>query len=236
MRPSEAKQLRRRTDGLVIDNDDMEAEEFREFLKRALTGAKSRMRPGAAFYIWHADNESLNFRLACEQSGFEIRQNLIWAKSTFAMGRQDYQWRHEPCLYGWKEGAAHYFIDDRTQSTVYEEARPNFNKMKKEEMRDLLENIYADKVSTTVIHEKKPSISELHPTMKPVTLIARLIKNSTKAGDAVLDPFGGSGTTLIACEQLKRKCAMIELDPHYCDVIIARWEAFTGQKAKKIEG
>lgn len=235
MRPSEAIQLRRRTDGLVIENDDMDEEGFREFLRKALAAAKSRMRPGAAFYIWHADNNSLIFRQTCREAGFDIRQNLIWVKNTFAMGRQDYQWRHEPCLYGWKEGAAHYFVDDRTQSTVYEDARPNFATMKKEEMRELLENIYADKESTTVLHEKKPTASVLHPTMKPVTLIARLIKNSTRKGDIVLDPFGGSGTTLITCEQLKRKCAMVELDPHYCDVIIDRWETLTGGKAKRIK-
>ena len=234
MRPSEAIQLHRRTDGLVIDNDDMDDQEFQEFLFKALTAAKSRMRPGAAFYIWHADTNSLTFRQTCRTAGFEVRQNLIWVKSAFAMGRQDYQWRHEPCLYGWKEGAAHYFIDDRTQSTVYEDARPNIAKMKKEEMRELLESIYADRESTTVLHEKKPAASVLHPTMKPVPLIARLIKNSTKKGDAVLDPFGGSGTTLITCEQLKRRCAMVELDPHYVDVIIDRWERLTGQKAERI--
>lgn len=234
MRPSEAIQLHRRTDGLVIDNDDMDEQEFQEFLHKALTAAKSRMRPGAAFYIWYADTNSLSFRQICRMAGFEVRQNLIWVKSAFAMGRQDYQWRHEPCLYGWKEGAAHYFIDDRTQSTVYEDARPNIAKMKKEEMRELLESIYADKESTTVLHEKKPAASVLHPTMKPVPLIARLIKNSTKKGDAVLDPFGGSGTTLITCEQLKRRCAMVELDPHYVDVIIDRWERLTGQKAERI--
>ena len=217
--------------GLTIQNDNMEDKAFREFLKDALTAAKTRMKPGAAFYIWHADSESLNFRLACKEAGFDIKQNLIWAKHTFTMGRQDYQWRHEPCLYGWKEGAAHYFIDDRTQSTVYEDTRPNFATMKKDEMRELLESIYADKESTTILHEKKPSVSALHPTMKPVPLIARLIKNSTKPGEAVLDTFGGSGTTLITCEQLKRKCATVELDPHYCDVIVDRWEQLTGKKA-----
>lgn len=217
--------------GLKIKNDNMDSASFRAFLIDALTAAKSRMKPGAAFYIWHADTEGLNFRLACKEAGFDIKQNLIWAKNTFPLSRSDYQWIHEPCLYGWKEGAAHYFIDDRTQSTVYEDARPNFASMKKDEMRELLESIYADKESTTVIHEKKPSVSELHPTMKPVPLIARLIKNSTKKGEAVLDPFGGSGTTLITCEQLKRRCATVELDPHYCDVIIDRWDQLTGKKA-----
>lgn len=221
--------------GLKIKNDNMDSASFRAFLIDALSAAKSRMKPGAAFYIWHADTEGLNFRLACKEAGFDIKQNLIWAKNTFPLSRSDYQWIHEPCLYGWKEGAAHYFIDDRTQSTVYEDARPNIANMKKDEMRELLESIYADKESTTVIHEKKPSISELHPTMKPVPLIARLIKNSTRKGENVLDPFGGSGTTLITCEQLKRRCATVELDPHYCDVIIDRWEQLTGRNAVLLE-
>lgn len=189
------------------------------------------MRPGAAFYIWHADSNGHQFRNACEAVGLQIRECLIWAKNVMVLGRQDYQWQHEPCLYGWKDGAAHYFIDDRTQTTLFEDARPDITKMKKEEMRELLEQLFADKVSTTIIHEKKPAASTLHPTMKPVPLMGRLIKNSTKPGEVVLDPFGGSGSTLIACEQLGRVCHTMELDPRYCDVIIDRWEQFTGQKA-----
>lgn len=235
MRPSEAKQLHRRTDGLVIENDEMDDDDFFLFLTDGLNAIKENLKPGAAFYIWHADTNGLIFRQACSQTGFEIRQNLIWVKSTFAMGRQDYQWRHEPCLYGWTPGAPHYFINDRTQSTVFEKPRPNFNTMKKDEMRELLEKIYEDKENTTVLHEPKPSASELHPTTKPVRLISRLIINSSKPGEAILDPFGGSGTTIIAAEQLNRRCYMMELDPHYCDVIIDRWEKFTGQKARRVE-
>lgn len=115
------------------------------------------------------------------------------------LGRQDYQWRHEPCFYGWKEGAAHYFVDDRTQ--------------------------------TTVLEEDKPLRNDLHPTMKPVKLLARLIQNSSKKSDVVLDLFGGSGSTLIACEQLDRRCYIMEIDPKYCDVIIKRWQKLTAQKA-----
>ena len=148
----------------------------------------------------------------------------------FILGRQDYQWKHEPCLYGWVEGA-HYFIDDCRQSTVIEDKQPDFRKMKKDEMRELLEDIYSDKVSTTILNEDKPVVNDLHPTMKPLKLIARLIKNSSKQGWAVLDTFGGSGSTLITCEQLNRRCFMCELDPHYCDVIIDRWEQLTGQTA-----
>lgn len=216
---------------LQIINDSMSSERFRKFLTDAFRNAVSAMRPGAAFYIWHAHMESVNFFEAAADAGLQIRQLLVWAKSIFSLGRQDYQWQHEPCMYGWKDGAAHYFVDDRTQTTVYEDARPDFRHMKKEEMRALLEDIYSDKISTTVIHEDKPAASVEHPTMKPVRLIARLLRNSSKRGGIVLDPFGGSGTTLIACEQLKRRCRMMELDPHYVDVIIDRWQRMTGEEA-----
>lgn len=200
MRPSELKQLHRRTDGLVIENDSWEDEDaFVQFLKSAFDNAMAALNPGAAFYIWHADNQRMNFLKACEQSGMTIRECLVWAKNTFALGRQDYQWRHEPCLYGWKDGAAHNWYSDRKQSTVLE-----FD---------------------------KPSANAEHPTMKPAGLMAYLIQNSTKRGDTVLDVFGGSGSTLIACEETGRKCLSMELDPHYCDVIIARWEELTGEKA-----
>lgn len=234
MRPSEAKQLHRRTDGLVIENDNMKDDEFLEFLVASFSAAKPHIKSGGAFYIWHAHTESKAFFTAAEIAGLEVRQPLVWVKSIFALGRQDYQWQHEPCLYGWKEGAAHYFIDDRKQSTVFEDGRPNIARMSKAEMRELLENIYEDKTSTTVIHEKKPSVNELHPTMKPVPLIGRLIKNSSRKGEIVLDPFGGSGTTMIACEQLGRSCRMVELDEHYANVIIDRWQKLTGEKAKEI--
>lgn len=214
----------------------MENNEFFIFLINAFSAANDQMRPGAAFYIWHADSEGFNFRGACEQTGWQVRQCLIWNKNTMVLGRQDYQWKHEPCLYGWKDGAAHYFIDDRRNTTVIEDARPDFNKMKKDEMRALLEEIYRDKVSTTVICENKPSRSAEHPTMKPTGLLAGLIKNSSKKGEAVLDSFGGSGSTLMACEQLGRRAYLCELDPRFIDVTIQRWENFTGRKAEKING
>lgn len=163
----------------------------------------------------------------------DMHQTLIWVKNSLVLGHADYQWKHEPILYGWKNGT-HYFIDDRTQATVIEDDTPNFNKMKKQEMRELLEELYSDKVSTTILKENKPSINDLHPTMKPIKLIARLLRNSSKPGQNILDIFGGSGSTLIACEQLNRKCYMAEIDPHYCDVIIDRWEKFTGGKAELI--
>ena len=155
-------------------------------------------------------------------------------KSQHTLGRSDYQWRHEPCLYGWKEGAAHYFINSRTESTVIDDT-PDIDRMTKQEMADLLRAIYQT-TPTTAIYEKKPAVAVLHPTMKPVALIAYQVANSSRRGETVLDPFGGSGTTLIACEQLGRKCLMMEYDPHYCDVIIDRWEQFTGKKAVLIDG
>jgi DNA modification methylase len=144
------------------------------------------------------------------------------------LGRQDYQWIYEPCLYGWKEGAAHYFTDSRAETTVFED-RKEFKDMKKEELVELLEKLFEN---TDVIRENKPTKSELHPTMKPVGLFARLIRNSSKKNERVLDLFGGSGTTLIACEQLGRKAYLMEYDEHYASVIVKRWEDYTGQKAE----
>ena len=149
------------------------------------------------------------------------------------MGRQDYQWKHEPCLYGWKEGAGHYFIEDRTQTTVFED-KADLDKLSKEELKEMIEEILADKIPTTVIHEDKPLKNDVHPTMKPIRLISRLIKNSSKPGENVIDFFGGSGSTLISCEQLGRKCYTIELDPKYVDVMIDRWETLTGKTAVKL--
>lgn len=185
-----------------IQNDSMEDSQFKQFLTDAFSNANDVMKNGASFYIWHAEIEGYNFRSACKEVDWKVRQCLIWNKNTLSMGRQDYQWKHEPCLYGWEDGASHNWYSDRKQTTVLE-----FN---------------------------KPSKSELHPTMKPLDLFAYQMKNSTAKGDIVLDLFGGSGTTLMACEQLNRKCYMMELDPHYVDVIIARWEKFTGKKAKKL--
>lgn len=164
-------------------------------------------------------------------SGLDLKQCLIWVKNALVLGRQDYQWIHEPCLYGWKPGAPHYFIDNRQQTTVIEEEPMDFSKMKKDELLALVMQIFDAKVPTTVIREDKPQRNALHPTMKPVKLMARLIRNSSKPGEIVLDPFGGSGSTLLACEQLGRRCRTMEMDPRYCDVIVKRWEDTTGRKA-----
>lgn len=182
-------------DRMVIENDRMDDENFRAFLVDAMQNANDSMKGGAVFYIFHADSEGFNFRYAVKAVGWKLRECLIWNKNSMVMGRQDYQWKHEPCLYGWKDGAAHKWYSDRKQTTVLDFDRPNRNGE--------------------------------HPTMKPVPLIAYLIGNSSAKGDVVLDLFGGSGTTLVACEQLGRKCRMMEFDEHYCDVILTRWEKLT---------
>ena len=222
-------------DRLKIQNDRFgSADKFREFLRDAFTAANTGLKQGGAFYIWYASSEGYNFIGAANDIGWTIREQLIWIKNVLVLGRQDYHWQHEPCLYGWKDGASHYFIDDRTQTTIWEAEDFNPEKMKKEELLALVKEM--TKQPSTIIREDKPSRSAEHPTMKPVKLIARLVRNSSRTGERVLDIFGGSGSTMIACEQLNRECYMVELDPHYCDVIIKRWETFTGQEAEKING
>ena len=220
--------------GMTIKNDNMEKSQFLEFLTKAFNCLNISLKEGGAFYVWFASREHINFETALNKNGLQVRQELIWNKNSLILGRQDYQWKHEPCLYGWKDGDSHYFIDDRKQTTVIEDKKPDIKKMKKEEMQKLLEEIYSDKTSTTIINEDKPSVNDLHPTMKPIKLIARQVKNSSKVGEKVLDLFGGSGSTIITCEQLNRKCYTMEYDPKYVDVIINRWEQFTGKKAVKL--
>lgn len=217
---------------LKIANDKMSDAAFDTFLTAAFKSANQAMKPGAAFYIWHADLKGLTFRQALSNAGLTLRETLVWVKNAIVLGRQDYQWKHEPCLYGWKDGAAHYFIDDRSQSTAIEDAGIDYRKLKKEELLKIVLELTSPRIATTVIHENKPTRSDIHPTMKPVKLMARLIKNSSKPGQTVLDLFGESGSTLIACEQLKRKCFTMEYDPKYCDAILARWEKLTGREAE----
>ena len=186
-----------------IENDKMEDSAFQDFLTSAFSNAAENMKAGGVFYIWHADSEGLNFRTACKKAGLQVRQCLIWNKNAMVMGRQDYQWKHEPCLYGWKDGASHLWASDRKQ--------------------------------TTVLEFEKPQKNNLHPTMKPIKLFDYQIKNNTKGDDIVLDLFGGSGTTIMAAEQNGRRGFVMEYDPKFVDVIVDRWEQFTGMKAKKIK-
>lgn len=207
-----------------IQNDNMDADSFRRFLTDAFTAARSVMKVGAAFHIWHADSEGYNFRGACLDAGFKIRQCLIWCKNSLVLGRQDFQWKHEPCLYGenppafpeeeefeeyntvalygWKDGGRHYFFKNRKQ--------------------------------TTLLYFDRPVASREHPTMKPILLFDYEMKCNTREGENVLDLFAGSGTTIMAAEQNGRTAYCMEYDPRYVDVIIDRWETFTGQKARRI--
>lgn len=219
---------------MKIANDNMDDVAFVGFLTAAFNCAIQAMRPGAAFYVWHADSKGFEFRTALKEVGLTPRETLIWVKNALVLGRKDYQWRHEPCLYGWKDGAAHYFVDDRSQSTVIEDAGVDYRKLKKDELLKLVLQLTDVSVPNTVIYEDKPTKNDIHPTMKPVKLMARLIKNSTKQEQLVLDLFGGSGSTLIACEQINRKCFTMEYDPKYCDAILDRWEKLTGEDAERI--
>ena len=221
-------------DKMKIANDNMDDVAFIGFITAAFNCATKSMRPGAAFYIWHADSKGWEFRSALKEAGLTLRETLIWVKNAIVLGRQDYQWRHEPCLYGWKEGAAHYFIDDRCQSTVIEDAGVDYRKLKKDELLKLVLQLTDVSIPNTVIYEDKPTKNDIHPTMKPVKLMARLIKNSTRQEELVLDLFGGSGSTLIACEQINRQCFTMEYDPKYCDAILDRWEKLTGETAERL--
>lgn len=178
-------------DALKIQNDSMSDGNFYQFLYDAYVNMFSVCKEGASIYVFHADMEGVNFRKAFKDAGFKLSECLVWVKNSLVMGRQDYHWKHEPILYGWKEGEAHKW--------------------------------YADRSQTTVLNFDRPSRSEDHPTMKPLNLVGYLMDNSSKEGDCVLDPFLGSGTTLIAAEQLDRKCIGVELSPAYCDVIVKRW-------------
>lgn len=218
-----------------IKNDNMDNVSFYEFMLAVYRSAYEFMRAGAAIYVFHAESTGHIFRQAFLDAGLKLAQCLIWEKNAFVLGRQDYQWRHEPCLYGWKEGAAHYFINDRTQDTVLLEDDIDFNAMKKNELVAYLEELRRKyQNQTSVIYENKPTRNDIHPTMKPIALVGKFITNSSKSGWNVLDLFGGSGSTLMAAEQLGRTAFLMELDEKFCDVIVKRWEDYTGQKAVRI--
>lgn len=177
-----------------IQNDYMPEVQFIEFLTDAFQNMASVMKPGAGFYIFHASITQMEFETALRLNNLRSRQQIIWVKNALVLGRQDYQWKHEPCLYGWKEGAAHYFTFERTNETVIEEDPIDVDKMKKEEMKELLTKLLQEREQepTTIIRENKPSRSPEHPTMKPIKLLGHMIKNSSKPGYNVFDPFGGS--------------------------------------------
>jgi DNA modification methylase len=177
-------------EAMTIKNDSMSGDDFYTFLYDFYTALSTATKKGGAIYVWHASSEIVNFARAMVDAGWLLKQQLIWVKNSLVMGRQDYHWKHEPCLYGWLDGGSHNWYGDRKQSTV--------------------------------IEWDKPLRNGEHPTMKPVGLFAYQIQNSSKAGDIIIDAFGGSGTTMVASHQLGRRCYTLELDPKYCDVIIDR--------------
>lgn len=237
--------------GLKIKNDNMGDREFYEFLFAAFRNLYEVTVAGGAIYIAHADSEGKNFRNAMEDSDWLMKQCLVWVKNTLVMGRQDYQWKHEPILYGWKPGSAHSWYCGRKQTTVLESP---VGLAISEDTKGWLLTFSAGVESvvlrvpayellfqgndegSTIWRFEKPVKNKDHPTMKPIPLVARAIQNSSKKGEIVLDTFLGSGTTLMAAEQTGRVCYGSEMDPVYCDVIIRRWEDFTGQKAVRLDG
>ncbi len=182
------------SNGMKIQNDKQKDTDFKDFLFKSFKNMAEVTKPGGSIYCCHADTEGLNFRRAFIDAGFKLAECLVWVKNSLVLGRQDYHWRHEPILYGWKEGGSHYFIEDRTQDTVWE-----YN---------------------------KPKANDLHPTMKPLELVGRAIKNSSRKDNLVLDLFGGSGSTLIAAEQIQRSAYLMEIDERYVDVIVKRYLRF----------
>jgi len=224
--------------GLSIENDDMENDDFYNFLYDFYYTALEFTKEGGAIYVCHADTEGENFRKALTNAGWLLKQNIIWVKNQLVIGRQDYQWKHEPILYGWKPGAAHCWNGDRKQTTVIQDAP----QVKVEEKGDIYELHFDTGIHTLVLRVPsyevlsngddtdktiwffdKPLKSVEHPTMKPVGIPGRAIKNSSKKDEIVLDPFGGSGSTLIAAEQTGRIAYLNELDPKYVDVIVKRF-------------
>jgi len=224
-----------------IANDDLDDKEFRDFLGAAMTAAYTQMKPGASIYVAHADTEGLNFRAAYRAAGFKLSGCLVRAKDSLVLGRSDYQWKHEPILYGWKPGSRHRWYGGRKLTTIIDLDQDSSPFKRRDdgkyEIRIGDAVMVIDGAATvqelvpSVINEPKPKRSEGHPTMKPVALIERMLRNSARPGDLVLDLFGGSGSTLIAAERLGMCARLSELDPGYCDVIVKRYEQYTGRKA-----
>lgn len=237
-------------DALTIENDEMDDDSFLQFLRDVFSGVHAFLRDGSVVYVCHADIEAANFIKAFTDAGLLYKQCVIWLKNTLVLGRKDYHSKHEPILYGWKPGR-HRFYAGRKQTTAWDEmdgicitdagdghviqATVNGKTFAvKVPSFEILAS--GDDQETTVWNFKKPHRNAEHPTMKPVELCARAISHASKRGEIVFDPFLGSGSTLIASEQLSRICYGCELDPKYCDVIVKRWENLTGKKARLANG
>lgn len=220
-------------DALKIDNDHMEDAEFYRFLLEAYKRMNEITKPGGPIYVFHADSEGENFRRAMREAGWLFKQNLVWVKNTIVMGRQDYHWQHEPILYGWKPGAAHFWNGERDKSTVIDDDM-DLRKLDKKELISLIYELKNNQ-NTSVIRHYKPTSSEEHPTMKPVPLVARLIKNSSLKGHRVWDSFMGSGSTLIAADKTGRIAHGLEFSEVYAQVIVERYIRHKGNDGEDVK-
>lgn len=228
-----------------IENDDMSDADFARFLQAAFSNVFTAMRPGAAIYVAHADTEGLAFRAAFRAAGFKLSGCLIWEKDSLVLGRSDYQWQHEPILYGWKPGGRHTWLGGRKQTTIaklgdgspFERVDDTFWQVRVGDRIFVIEgNAKVEEFAGTLVNEAKPKRNPDHPTMKPVALIERQLRNHARSGNIVIDPFGGSGSTLMAAERLGLAARLVELDVGYCDVIVRRWQEYTGQMARNGAG
>lgn len=212
-----------------ILNDKMSDDDFKVFLTDAYKAMSAVMNDGASFYTFYKELGQGVFITALNNTGLTFKQELVWIKHQLVLGGSNYQSMYEPCVYGCKGKKVNKWFGKRKQKNVIEDIDLMTELQLKEVLKETL-NLF----ETDVIRENKQLKNDLHPTMKPIKLLSRFIKNSSEKNDKVLDLFGGSGSTLIACEQLNRSCYMMELDPKYVDVIIDRWETFTGKKAIKL--
>lgn len=218
----------------TILNDDMSADHYASFLTQAFSAAFANLKPGGVFYIAHAETTSFEVRQAMRDVGFMLKQTLIWEKPHFTLGRQDYQWQHEPIFYGWKPGAGHYWQGGYRQATMLNSSASNLKKLKKKELIEIINDLHNAKEGT-VVRAPKGTDSSLHPTIKPLPLIARLVWNSTKRGEIVSESFSGSGTTLVAAHVTDRRGVAIELDPKFVAVGLERLSQH-GLQPEKLNG
>lgn len=223
-----------------IKSDAMDDKAFYQFLLSMYSAVFDQMKPGAPIYVFHADSEGINFRTAFRDAGFKLQSVLSWRKNQFVLSRWDHHPITEPCLYGWKPGAAHKWYGGRKQTTFSElgDASP-FQQQEDgswavtvgDEIFIVSGDARVEVAQSAMITEPKPARSDLHPTMKPVNLVSRQLRNSARPGCLVLDAFGGSGSTAVAAHQCGMRSRLMELDPKYVDVIVMRLQMFTGIRA-----
>lgn len=223
-----------------IKNDRMAAEEFRQFLLDMYAAVFTVLKPGAPIYVAHADKEAHTFRTAFEEAGFKFSSMIIWKKNVMVLGMSDYQPIHEPVIYGWKPGSKHRWYGGRKNTTVIDlgDGSP-FVRMDDgryqikigDSVLIVSGEAQVEEHPASVLYEAKPAKSGLHPTQKPVALVERMLRQSARAGDIVVDAFGGSGTTLLAADRLGMSARLMELDPKFVDVIVRRWQDYTGRRA-----